>query len=305
LKGEKHITKLIVLVYLLLLVVALAMPSVLADGTDDNLITSVTVGNELPTVGPITCNSYSFTPIAESTILLNCTATVSDPNGYEDLAGIRAEFYNDTRGLPANYTKHYYNDTCSFTQNGTTSTNSTVECLFTIYYHANPADWTMYFNVTDGTAGATGNNTETITIQSLTALNVTHTEINFGSLDLGDTSAQQTTTIKNTGNVELDIRINESLNAGNMTCDGSGSDNLTTSAAATGVRYNTTNSFNFDDTSWKLTSENDLIDVNWSKSYDGSSSAPPEYNLYWLIKIPSSGISGTCTTTTRISATAS
>ncbi len=302
--GERHSTKLIALVYLLLLVVALAMPSVLADGTDDNLTATVTVGNDPPSIGEVTCNSSSFTPIAESTILLNCTATVSDPNGYQDLGGIRAEFYNDSRGDDANYTIHYYNDTCSFTQNGTTSTNSTVECLFTIYYHANPADWTMYFNVTDGT-GETGNNTETITIQSLTALNVTHTEINFGSLDLGDTSDHQNTTIKNTGNVELDIRINESLNGGNMTCDGIGSDNINTSAVTTGVRYNTTNGFNFDDASWKLTSENDLIDVNWSKSYDGASSAPPEYNLYWLIKIPSSGISGTCTTTTRISATAS
>ncbi|MCK5698612.1 MAG: hypothetical protein KAH93_02105 [Candidatus Aenigmarchaeota archaeon] len=296
--------KYFILSYILLLLLLVAIPAVIADGADDNLTTTVTVGNDPPTVGEVTCNSSSFTPIAESTILLNCTATVSDPNGYQDLGGIRAEFYNDTRGDDANHTIHYYNDTCLFTQNGTTSTNSTVECLFTIYYHANPADWTMYFNVTDGD-GESGNNTETITIQSLTALNVTNTTIPFGDVGLGEESAQITTTIKITGNVNLDLNINESLYGSNMSCDGVGSANITTNAATTGVRYNTTDSFTFDDTTWKLSSGNDLADVNWSKSNEVSSTVPPEYNLYWKIKIPASGVSGTCTTTTRIAATES
>ncbi len=296
--------KYFILSYILLLLLLVAIPAVIADGANDDLPTSVTIGNSPPTVGTITCNSSSFIPVAESTILLNCTATVTDLNGYEDLMGIRAEFYNDTRGLSANHTIHYYNNSCLFTENGTASTNSTVECLFTIYYHANPADWTMYFNVTDNSS-AYGNNTETITIQSLTALNVTNTTIPFGEVNLNEESSQITTTIKITGNVNLDLNINESLYSSNMSCDGVGSTNINTNASTTGVRYNTTSGFTFDDTTWKLSSGNDLVDVNWSKSDEASSTDPPEYNLYWKIKIPASGVSGTCTTTTRISATQS
>ncbi len=295
--------KYFILSYLLVLLLLVAMPAVIADGADDNLTTTVIVGNDPPTVGTITCNASSYTPIAESSFFFNCTATVSDNNGYEDLTAIRGEFYNDTRGFPDNYTKHYSNDTCTFISNAS-ATDRTVDCRFEIYFHANPADWTIYFNVTDA-SGDTGNNTNTITINTLTALNVTETEINFGNVDLGETSIQQNTTIKNTGNVELDIKINESLHGGNMDCTDVASDDINTSATSTGVRYNTTNAFNFTETTWKLSSGNDLLDLNWSKSYAGGSTTPPGYDLYWLIKLPADSISGTCTTTTRISATAS
>jgi len=88
-----------------------------------------------------------------------------------------------------------------------------------------------------------------------------------------------------------------------MSCDGSGSADIVTNAADTGVRYNTTDGFTFSDTTWKLSSSNDLADVNWQKSDEQTVTVPPEYNLYWKIKIPASGVSGLCTTTTRISAT--
>ncbi len=296
-EGDKYF----VLLYLLLLLVVLATPAVLADGLNDNLTTYVIVGNAAPTVGAITCIPTSVTLAAETSTLLNCTATVSDNNGYENLMGIRGEFYNDSLGDEDNYTKHYNNATCLFTKNGSISTDSEVECTFSIYFHANPGEWTIYFNVTDA-AGDTGSNTNTVTVASLTALNVTETVINFGDLDLDETSVQQTTTIKNTGNVELDILINESSHGGNMTCDGVGSANINTSATSTGVRYNTTDGFTFDEAEWKLTSDNNEIDINWSKSYDGASTTPPGYDLYWLIKVPDSGVSGNCSTVTRITA---
>ncbi len=162
----------------------------------------------------------------------------------------------------------------------------------------------IYLNVSDA-EGNTGNNTGKVTINQLISLNVTNTTIPFGSVDLGQESSQVTTTIRNTGNVDIDIKINESLNGGNMTCSGPGSANINTSADTTGIRYNTTDSFVFDETSWRLTQDDDTRDVNWAKNNDASDATPPEYNLYWKIKLPGSGISGTCTTITRISATAS
>ena len=302
-RGEE----IVVLAYLLFVIVILGLPQVIADGDNDNLTTTVTVQDEAPTVGTITCNPSPFTPSAETTSVLNCTATVTDTNGYQDIGGLRAEFYNDSRGSSANYTKHYNNASCLFTNNGTTSTTSDVECTFVIYYHANPADWTIYFNASDADGSvASGNSTNTVTVSQLTALNVTNTTIAFGTVNLGATSSEVTTTIKNTGNVDIDLRINESLYGGQMACDGVGSANLTTDAVSTGVRYNTTTGFTFADTTWKLTDSNDLIDVNWTKSYTGTGTpTPSENNLYWLIKLPSTGLSGTCTTTTRISAATS
>lgn len=296
-EGDKYF----VLLYLLLLLVVLATPAVLADGLNDNLTTYVIVGNAAPTVGAITCVPASVTLAAETSTLLNCTATVSDNNGHENLMGIRGEFYNDSLGANNNFTKHYNNATCLFTSNGTSPKNSTVECTFSIYFHANPADWTIYFNVSDA-AGDTGNNTGTITVASLIALNVTETVINFGNVALDGTSLQQNTTIKNTGNVELDILINESSHGGNMTCDGVGSANINTSDTSTGVRYNTTNGFVFDEAAWKLSSGNDFININWSKSDNGTGTTPPGYDMYWLIKVPDSGVSGNCSTVTRITA---
>ncbi len=298
-EGDKYF----VLLYLLLLLVVLAIPAVLADGDYDDLNTTVTVGNSAPTVGTITCNASSYTPIAESSFFFNCTATVSDSNGYEDLTAIRGEFYNDTLGAGNNHTKHYDNDTCIFISNAS-ATERTVECRFEVYYFANPADWTIYFNVTDE-AGGTGINTSTITINQLVALNVTNATIPFGNVGLDQLSDQITTAIKITGNVDLDLNINESQHNSNMTCDGTGSANINTNATSTGVRYNTTDAFTFDETAWKLSSGNDWLDINWSKSYETTSTTPPQYNLYWRIKIPATGVSGNCTTKTRISATAS
>lgn len=294
--GDKSLS----ILYVLFILLFLAIPFVIADGDYDDLTTSVTVQNDAPSVGTITCDPSPFQPDAEASKIINCTATVGDINGYEDLMGIRGEFYNDSLGAANNYTKHYNNATCAFTNNGTTSTNSTVECTFNVYFHADPAYWTIYLNVSDS-SGATANNTNTVQVQQRIALNVTETAISFGTVSLGTESSQVTTTIKNTGNVMLDLNINESVNAGYMPCDvGS----LQTDAASTGVRYNTTNSFDYDSASWKLTSGNDLRDLNWAKSSEAASSTPPEYSLYWKLKLPSTGLSGSCSTTTRISATA-
>ncbi len=290
------------LIYVLFVLIAVGLPQAIADGDNDNLTTTVTVSNSAPTVGAITCPS-SLTPTAETTVTLNCNATVTDLNGYQDLAGVRAEFYNDSLGASANYTKHYNNATCILTDNVTTT--SVAKCTFNIYYHASPVIWTIYFNATDS-SGSTGSSTNTVTVNQLTALNVTNTSIPFGSVSLGAQSSEITTAIKNTGNVNIDLNINESLYGGQMACNGVGSANITTDAASTGVRYNLTSGFNFDTAPWKLTESNDLRDVNFTKSYVGTGTAtPPQYNLYWLIKLPASGISGTCTTTTRISAAAS
>jgi len=278
-------------------------PNVIAD-TSNDVSANVTVGGEAPTVSTITCvDGATLTLNAETTKLLNCSATITDLNGYEEIDSVRGVFYNSSAEDDSeDYTQNYKNGTCFFTEAGS-GTDRDVECTFTVWYHANPNDWTVYFNATAGSDTAI--NTTTVTVSDLVALNVTETEIDFGSVDLGENSSQITTVIKNTGNVDIDLNINETLYNGGMYCTDVASDNITTDAASTGVRYNTTTGFIFADTVSNLTDTNPLYDFNLGEASDTGAPTAPTDDLYWLIKLPASGLTGSCSTTVRISATAS
>ncbi len=290
----------------LLILCALAAalgPNVIADVSND-VSANVTIGGEAPTVGAITCvDADPFTLNAETTKLLNCSATITDLNGYEDIDSVRGTFYNSTTEIETGDTRdNYKNGTCHFTEAGS-GTDRDVECSFTVWYHANPNDWTVYFNATAGTDTAI--NTTTITVDSLIALNVSETEIDFGSVDMGDNSSEITTTIKNTGNVIIDLNINESVYNGYMNCTDVASDDIQTDAASTGVRYNTTTGFIFADTVSNLTDTSPLFDLNLAEADQNGDPTATSDDLYWLITLPASGLTGSCSTTVRISATAS
>ncbi|NOR84842.1 hypothetical protein GQ473_01885 [archaeon] len=292
----------IILSLYIVVVFVLDTPSVLADGANDDLSANVTIGTSGPSVGAITCvDGATITLNAETTKILNCSATITDSNGYQDISSVRGTFYNSTTESETGDTQdNYKNATCAFTNAGS-GTDRNIECTFTVWYHANPADWTVYFNATDA-GELTGNNTATITVNTLVALNVTESIIDFETVALGGTSNEITTAIKNTGNVIIDLNINETLYNGYMNCTDADSDDIQTDAAGTGIRYNTTASFAFDDTSWNLTATNSLADVSWAESSDSGAPTAPTNNLYWLLKLPSSGLKGDCSTVVRISA---
>ncbi|MCK4551117.1 MAG: hypothetical protein KAT91_04135, partial [Candidatus Aenigmarchaeota archaeon] len=178
---------LIVSIYLTVVFV-LDSPNVLADGDNDDLDANVTIGTAAPSVGAISCvGGTTLTLNAETTKLLNCSATITDLNGYQDISSVRGTFYNSTSESDAGDTRdNYKNATCSFTNAGSNNDRN-IECTFPVWYHANPAEWTVYFNATDG-GGLTGNNTATITVDTLIALNVTETAIDFATVALGGTS---------------------------------------------------------------------------------------------------------------------
>ncbi len=292
---------LIVSIYLTVVFV-LDSPNVLADGDNDDLDANVTIGTAAPSVGAISCvGGTTLTLNAETTKLLNCSATITDSNGYQDIISVRGTFHNSTSESDGGDTRdNYKNATCVFTNTGS-GTDRNIECAFTVWYHANPADWTVYFNATDN-GGLTGNNTATITVDTLIALNVTETAIDFETVALGGTSNEITTAIKNTGNVIIDLNINETLYGGYMNCTDADSDDIQTDAAGTGIRYNTTTSFTFSDTPWNLTASNPLVNVSWAEADESSTPTAPTNDLYWLLKLPSSGLKGDCSTVVRISA---
>ena len=284
-----------------LVVFALDIPGVVADGPNDDLTADVTVGTSAPSVGTITCIDDPLTLGAETTVLHNCSATITDTNGYENINSVRGTFFGSgSEGDSADTRSNYKNATCHFTNAGSGTTRN-VECSFTVYYHADPASWTVYFNATDD-GGLTGTNTDTLDVNTLVALNVTNTTIPFGTVALGGTSNQINMTIKNTGNVDIDLNINESLYNGVMYCTDGGSDNITTDDTSTGVKYNMTDGFSFDATTSNLTSTNLLLEFNLVEADQSGAPTAPTDDLYWLIKLPSTGLTGSCSTTVRISA---
>ena len=112
-------------------------------------------------------------------------------------------------------------------------------------------------------------------------------------------------TIKNTGNVEIDITINESLYNGLMYCTTSGSDNITTDAGATGVKFNMTNGFSFADTVTYLNDSNYQLDFNLAEADQSGTPVAPVDDVYWRLVLPASELIGSCTTTVRIAAVTS
>ena len=87
-----------------------------------------------------------------------------------------------------------------------------------------------------------------------------------------------------------------------MNCTDVESDDIQTDAASTGIRFNTTTGFTFANTVWNVTSTNALADVSWAEANENGAPTAPSTPLYWLIKLPSSGLTGSCSTTVRIAA---
>ena len=83
------------------------------------------------------------------------------------------------------------------------------ECQFDLKHYAEPTDtgaysaqnWVSYIEIMD--VAEIGSNTQTAELDSLVALTLSGT-LNFGSLSHNQTSTEQTVTLKNVGNVEID-----------------------------------------------------------------------------------------------------
>lgn len=88
----------------------------------------------------------------------------------------------------------------------------TLSCDFTVWFNANDANWEINAKPTDGN-GATdlGDSSSTTTIPALSAIGVTESTINYGTLSAGDDSAVQSTDMENTGNQVIDVLLDGDL----------------------------------------------------------------------------------------------
>ncbi len=233
-------------------------------GSTVTATSTVIVGNATPVVSAVTVNAGSaITLTANATTAINVVATITDNNGCGDITNgtttvllYRSGITSSTCMTTANNLNCYQatvftaSSTCAANTQNTTTT-------FGVYYFADSTqdagsatssfpsqNWlaTVIFkdaNNGTGTADSSG-----VDLNVLTAINVTTSSINYGTLSASSTtgSTNQLATSTNAGNSTTTIRL-----SANSTLT-KGADFITTSSQ----RYSTS-SFTFSGTSTALT----------------------------------------------------
>jgi hypothetical protein len=183
-----------------------------------------------PTFGVATLNNgqpITLTPGATTTIY--ATGTVTDLNGYTDIAAASSTIYRSGVGpsCTANNNNCYKSNTASGTCSLVNCSGNTCElrCQADVYFFADPTDasttyegqdWEAYLEVNDQGGGYSFQSAPGQELYTLRALDVS-SAINYGSLsvssDTGSTNAS--TTVSNQGNILFNLAINGSDLTGN------------------------------------------------------------------------------------------
>jgi hypothetical protein len=173
----------------------------------------------IPNVTSLTLNGgLDITLTAGATTTVTATGTVSDQNGYADLADATTTIFRSGVGeaCSADNNNCYIAgpSSCSFINCAGTSCE--VECSADIYYHADPTDigtfagetWRALLSVSDqggSVATATAPSIDLVTLRALAV----DDSIDYGTLAVNaDTGAYNaTTTVENIGNDSIDVAI--------------------------------------------------------------------------------------------------
>jgi hypothetical protein len=250
-------------------------------GADINGASSTfTISNSVPSVGSITPGSVSL--IESSTTTATSTCTVSDNNGCEDISSVVAVFYDDNAvdaDCAADENNCYTGIACATTT--CEGNNSDVLCTAYPYYYANASDWRWYVKVIDASSASSTNTSTTTKIDNLIAIDVSETDIDYGSIELSATSNQATTTIENTGNTNLDVGLYGTA----MSCS--------LGTIAVGQQK-----FNIGGGETALTGVSQPVDLNVAQR----TTTVPTGSIYWKLYAPSDGIAGTCSGTNTFEA---
>lgn len=248
----------------------------------ENITANVTVGNTAPTVGTITCTDpVTLTACTNTTTV--CYALVTDLNNATDVSNVRMVYFKTASGEGADDPNVRYNvATCANAGNINYTTDNYTCTITTLrYYIDNTEDWTAKITATDAST-ETGNSTKTdVTINNLTAIDITETYLNFGALNLGDNSdPDRNATANNCGNYLMSINVSGT----DLTC-------AVSSIPVANLKYNVSYESAYAD----------KTALSATPTYSGSSidkattDAGSLNYTYWEIKIPAAGVKGLCT----------
>ncbi len=240
--------------------------------TDNPRSSTFTVNNTTPTVGTISPTAVSL--IESATTAASATSTVADSNGYGDITSVIAVFYDSVAQTPVCSSDNndcYADISCS--TSSCNDTQCTATCSTDVWYYANASDWKWQIKAIDAASASSTTISSVVTIADLIAIDVSEANIDYDSLNLGDTSAQATTTVENTGNTNLDVGVYGTA----MSCS--------IGSIAVGQQK-----FNIGGGETALTGISQPIDLNVPQR----TTTPPTDSIYWKLYVPSEGAGGTC-----------
>ncbi len=296
---------------LILALVILAIPLVSAD----DLTTTISISSEVPELSVVNCDLKSDTSADDTidlssgnTVLVECNVTADDKNGHDDMNAANGTLCITTQ-VTGDIDSCYLNSSCL---NLTANENASAKiytCHYSMVFHAEPgSNWNATMNVNDTSSATTPmsatRSNPSITVATLSSIDVINTTLAFSAQALGANTSHgnsKSTLTNNTGNIIVDATFQETSGPGSLSCT-SGTLEVDTSYDE-GIYFNETNEEDFRIiNTTKLTSgavaytKFDLV-----KTTD-SGETPNE--LWWRVRTPFTGITGTCTGTTQILLTA-
>lgn len=242
----------------------------------------------------------TLTLVEATTTTLYVWGQITDPDGCADVAvngTVTGKFYRsnlfNTYNCSADNNDCYAisNNNCAKTGCAGPGDNSfNYECTIPIQYYADSTtagthlttDWTARITATDA-AQTTGVNADIIEMNTTIAHNVIPT-VAYGTIDLGQESAEQVFSIENTGNSGIDIDF--SVN-GDMVCNNG-------TVPAGNVHYASTSGFPYANAIPLSTTATEYeLDLT-PRSNDSQPASKP---LFFKLKLPDAGLAGTCSNT--------
>jgi hypothetical protein len=292
----------------------LLSPMVLADVNNDNLTTTVDISSVAPSVGTITCDPATLTPVAGANTSIRCYATITDQNGYDDIDqnGLNVTLWQNSVDRRDNddLNTHYSNGTSSFrgtdcTWSGASGTDIDVSCNFTTRFFITPgtATWNVNMSINDTSGNFNSSEKDDYNVATHLGLNVVENTLDFGAAALGE-EKNDTATIENWCNQIIDITLAETnttgASAGELAC---GLGVIDTDGGSEGIRYNASSTALWGSNMEPLTADPGTNYNEWSQAYtnaNGIQDTVQSDTLYFSLRVPASGVSGVCTGTTRI-----
>ncbi len=174
-----------------------------------------------PTIESFNIGQNPLIPSAGSSVVQSYTATLRDNNGYADIESAFGAIYDSATHTLADGACDTANeldcyDTAVCDLSGGSSSTVTVTCggtgnVLTTWFNIQPSlTWKAHVSAVGASTYSLATEGD-FTVNALNAINIDETTIPYGTVALGGTSAAQTTTMQNAGNIITDVLIQGDL----------------------------------------------------------------------------------------------
>ncbi len=302
-KSGKTILKFLFVASILAVMLQLlfAFGTLIPAASADTVETQGDINNDAPTINgtEIEGGNADIDLTEGTTYTAYCTGTVNDTNGYGDVVNLTGVFFNDADSTndytwvgTTNTSILYHNTSCTMTNQ--VGQYADGRCDFAVQYYASNGTWKCNLTATDiaNEHGSTATE-DAIEIEDLIALDVPAT-LNFGTLSVGDYSAEKTVTVTNSGNTNIDILLDaygaDDGDGNSMNCTGGGVKNIT--LASNSMKYNSTQADQDFDVNMTAITDT-AVAIATFDLYQSDASANSTKATYWMLNVPT-GVEGTC-----------